>query len=115
VNKVQAINDYTVKLLDLLENKPDTDREEKIQVINELLEKREMEINRLSTPYSAQEMELGTRLVNLNKKLLLLFDREKFLIQKDIKDLHTKKESNQKYVNPYESLSTGGIFYDKQK
>jgi flagellar protein FliT len=114
VNKVQKIYDYTVKLLDLLANKFETDRDKKIQMINELLEKREKEINGLSEPYSDQEMEFGRLLMDMNKKLTLLLNHEKLLIQKDIKDLHKKKESNQKYTNPYENISTGGIFYDKK-
>lgn len=114
MNKVQAIYDYTVELLDFLENKPEIDRDEKIQVINELLEKREKEIIVLSEPYSDQEMELGKHLVDLNKKLTMFLEREKLMIQKDIKDLHSKKESNQKYTNPYENISMGGVFYDKK-
>ena len=114
MNKVQPIYDYTVRLLDLLENKLDMDRDEKIKLINAFLKKRDFEINGLSVPFSDQERELGTQLVKLNKKLSQLLDREKLLIQKNIKDLHVKKKSNQKYTNPYEGLSTGGVFYDKR-
>jgi flagellar protein FliT len=114
VNKVQAIYDYTVKLLDLLENKPKMDRDEKIRLITEVIEIREKEISGLSAPYTVEEMELGKVLVDLNKKLETFLSREKLLVQKDIKDLQTKKVSNQKYSNPYEGFSTGGVFYDKR-
>jgi flagellar protein FliT len=114
VNRVQAVFDHTAKLLDLLENNPELDRDKKTQLIHELLEKREKEISELSAPYTDQEMELGRRIVDLNKKVEILLSREKFLIQKDIKELHAKKVSNQKYSNPYEGFSTGGVFYDKR-
>jgi flagellar protein FliT len=114
VSRVQATYDYTVELLDLLENKPKMDRDEKIRLISELIDKREKEISGLSAPYTAEEMELGKLLVDLNKKLETFLSREKLLIQKDMKDLQTKKISNQKYSNPYEGFSTGGVFYDKR-
>jgi flagellar protein FliT len=114
VNRVQALYDQTVKLLDLLENKSGMDRDEKIKQIQELLELREIEINRLNGAFTDQEQELGAKLVNLNNRLTLLLEREKMVIQKDIKDLQTRKESNQKYINPYEGFSTGGVFYDKR-
>ena len=114
MNRVQAIYDYTVQLLELLEDKPGMDRDEKIQQIQELLELREIEINKLNGAYTDQEQELGAKLLHLNKKLPQLLEREKMFIQKDIKDLHTRKESNQKYVNPYEGISTGGVFYDER-
>jgi flagellar protein FliT len=41
--------------------------------------------------------------------------REKLFIQKDIKDLSVKKESTGKYANPYQSMATDGMFYDKRK
>jgi flagellar protein FliT len=114
VNKVQPIYDYTVKFLDLLENKPDMDRNEKIQLINHFLEKREKSISTLSAPYNDQEMKLGQKLVDLNQKIDHLLNQEKLLIQKDINGLNAKKIFNQKYSNPYEGFSTGGVFYDKR-
>jgi flagellar protein FliT len=114
VNKVQIIYNYTTELLDLLENKTEMNRDGKIQLIHEFLEEREKEISGLSAPYTDQEIELGRLLVDLNEKLGILLEREKVLIQKDIKELHAKKESNQKYSNPYESFTTGGVFYDKR-
>jgi flagellar protein FliT len=114
VNKVQASYDYTMKLLDLLENKPEMDRDEKIRLITEVIEMREKEISDLSAPYTAEEMKLGKQVVDLNKKLETFLSREKLLIQKDMKALQTKKVSNQKYSNPYEGFSMGGVFYDKR-
>jgi flagellar protein FliT len=114
VNKVQAVYDCTVELLDLLEKKSEMDRNEKIQLINDFLEKREKAISTFSAPYNDQERKLGQKLVDLNKKIDHLLNQEKLLIQKDINGLNAKKISNQKYSNPYEGFSTGGVFYDKR-
>ena len=115
MNKVQAIYDYTTELLDLLENKPEKDRDEKIRLINDYLEKREIQINELIAPFTDEEIELGVKIINLNKRVKSLLEQEKLLIQKDIKELHEKKKSTQKYSDPYQNLLDGGVFYDKRK
>ena len=115
VNKVQPIYDDTVKLLDILENKQGIDRDEKIKMINDFLEKRDIEINGLTGPYTDEEMKLGVKLLNLSQRLEAFLFHEKTYIQKDIKDLHVKKKSTQKYSDPYKDMQTGGYFYDKRK
>lgn len=114
MNKVRQVFEDTVTLLELLENRSGVDREEKIKLIHEYLGKRETEIEGLCPPYSQEEMELGKLLVHLNTKLQTLLEREKLFIQQDMKNLYSKKESNRKYTNPYESLATDGVFYDKR-
>jgi flagellar protein FliT len=114
VNQVQPIYDYTVKLIDFFENRTEMDRDHKIQQIQEILKLRETAINDLNGVYTDQEKELGAKLINLDRTLRKLLEREKIFIQKDIKDLQARKESSQKYVNPYEGIPTGGVFYDKR-
>lgn len=115
MNKVKPVFECTVKLLKLLENEAEADRDDKIKQINDYLEKRQIAMNELVPPYSDQEMELGVQLVELNKTLTLLLEREKSAILDDLKTVIAKKKSNVKYTNPYESLLTGGVFYDKRK
>ena len=67
-----------------------------------------------TTIFPAEE-ELGKKLVKLNQQVERLLQKQKQEIQQDIKQLHLQKESNQKYTNPYESLSIDGVFYDKRK
>ncbi|CAM3951883.1 flagellar protein FliT [Mesobacillus thioparans] len=104
----------TTELIQLLEDRG-IDRDDKITRVEELLVKRETLIGDIHPPYSPEEMEIGKKLNQLNGRLSQLLKLEKAAVQKDIKDLQNKKESNTKYVNPYQSLATDGMFYDKRK
>lgn len=115
MNKVNKLYDYTDKLINVLEDGAKLGRDEKIKKIQVLLEKRKNEISLLSAPFSEEEMELGKTIISMNQKLDLLLKNEKLMIQQDIQELHTKKEWNKKHVNPYESLLSSGVFYDKRK
>ncbi|WP_442600416.1 flagellar protein FliT [Neobacillus sp. D3-1R] len=110
---VKQAYDCTLELLQKLQS--NIDRDEKIVQVEAALETREQLLQQLSAPYTDEEKQLGQQLIQLNQRLSQLLSREKMLIQKDIKDLTIKKESNTKYVNPYQSLSTDGMFYDKRK
>lgn len=104
----------TTELIQLI-GKPQGEREEKITRVEELLDQREALMKEIIPPYTPEEAELGKKLIQLNAKLTQLLQAEKISIQKDIKSLQAKKESNTKYVNPYQNLSTDGMFYDKRK
>ncbi|WP_353654037.1 flagellar protein FliT [Bacillus sp. ISL-55] len=114
---VSAVKDFyeaTLELIQILQ-KPLEERDEKILKVEELLEKREVLMKGIVPPYTLEDAELGRQIVQLNTRLDQLLIAEKIWIQKDIKNLQTKKESNTKYVNPYQNLSTDGMFYDKRK
>nr|WP_251027797.1 flagellar protein FliT [Bacillus sp. ISL-41] len=91
------------------------ERDEKISKVEELLDRREVLMKEIVPPYTPEEAELGKQIVELNASLEQFLKTEKVSIQKDIKNLQAKKESNTKYVNPYQNLSTDGMFYDKRK
>ncbi|WP_174728840.1 flagellar protein FliT [Mesobacillus harenae] len=113
MSAVREFHQLTTELIDLLQMK--TDRDEKILQVEALLEQREQAMVRIVPPYSDDEKALGKSLIDLNRQLTGLLSREKLLIQKDMKDLSNKKESNLKYTNPYENVSVDGMFYDKRK
>lgn len=113
---MKAIQDFfetTNQLISVLETEPDRDR--KIEMIESLLEKREQSMARIHPPFSESEQVLGKRVLKLNQKVSILLEKQKVDIQRDLKQLSVKKESTNKYVNPYQSLSTDGMFYDKKK
>ncbi|MDE3840136.1 flagellar protein FliT [Bacillus methanolicus] len=113
MSAVQQFHDLTVQLIKLLESS--ADRDEKIAKTTELLEKRQQLMSEMIPPFSNEEKEIGAAAITLNKKLNDLLYKEKILIQKDIKELSRKKESTNKYENPYNSLLIDGMFYDKRK
>jgi flagellar protein FliT len=114
VSAVQQFYQLTIELTQLL-GKPHGERDEKVTRVEELLDQREALMKEIIPPYTLEEVELGKKSIQLNAKLTQLLQTEKILIQKDIKGLQSKKESNTKYVNPYQNLSTDGMFYDKRK
>lgn len=114
VSAVKEFYEATIELIRILQ-KPQTERDEKILKVEELLDKREHLMKSIVPPYTPKESEIGKQIVQLNARLDQLLKTEKISIQKDIKGLQTKKESNTKYVNPYQNLSTDGMFYDKKK
>ncbi|ESU34165.1 hypothetical protein G3A_02535 [Bacillus sp. 17376] len=114
MSAVKKFYEATKELIEILQ-KPQEDRDEKISKVEELLDRREFLMKEIVPPYTPEEMELGKQIVQLNARLEQLLKDEKVLIQKDIKNLQAKKESNTKYVNPYQNLSTDGMFYDKRK
>lgn len=109
---VSQFYERTEKLINILESADE--RDGKISRVEALLDERESLMKEMIPPFSPDEVEIGTKLVQLNIRLMQLLQSEKIMIQKDIKNLQAKKESNTKYVNPYESLSTDGVFYDKR-
>ncbi|MCA1040466.1 flagellar protein FliT [Bacillus infantis] len=113
MSSVERLYALTVGLVDRLEQ--GSDRDEKIGWIEAALEERDQLMQELQPPYSEGEKALGKKLLDLNIRLSQLLQKEKALIQKDIKGLSIKKESNNKYVNPYQSMATDGMFYDKRK
>ena len=116
---VSAVHDFyqaTIELIELLENKKSNNRDEKINNIQVLLEKREGFMEEMSPPFSPSDQEIGRQLVKLNQKVKTLLENEKMSIQQDINKTKKKKQTATKYNKPYESLSTmDGVFYDKRK
>lgn len=116
---MSAVKDYylvTIELIKLLENEQSNDRDGKIAKIEGLLEKREDFMQRMKPPFSQEDQETGKLLVGHERKLVKLLAAEKAAIKKDLLTLNKKKQSQAKYHNPYESLSTtDGVFYDKRK
>lgn len=115
---VSAVKDYyqvTVELIKLLENEQSNDRDGKITVIEDLLEKRAGFMQQMKPPFSQEDQETGKQLVELEQKVAKLLAGEKESIKRDIQTLQKKKQSQTKYHNPYDSLPTAdGVFYDKR-
>lgn len=114
MSAVLQFHQLTNELIQLLEN-ADLDREDKITRTEEVLSQREALMTEIVHPYTPEEMKAGKEINQLNVKLAKLLKAEKAEVQRDIKGLQSKKESNTKYVNPYQNLSTDGMFYDKRK
>lgn len=91
------------------------DRDAIIGKVESLLHEREQLLPAITPPFTEEEKQLGRKIVEMNKTIDKGLKKIKTEIQADIAGTKKKKTSAQKYVNPYESLVTDGIYYDKKK
>ncbi|PJN88115.1 MULTISPECIES: flagellar protein FliT [Bacillaceae] len=112
---IQAFHDLTAELLAVLEDRMIAEREDKIERITELIDRRDEVIAQIKPPFTAAEQQVGRRTMLLNQQVDSLLKLQKQEIQRDIQEINKKKNSSNKYMNPYESLSIDGMFYDKRK
>src|SRR3954454_20634881 len=100
---IQALQEATDQLIELLQQE-ELDRDVRIEKIQSLLDQREELLRIIQPPFTQEEKELGRKLVELDQQVQKLLQKQKRDIQRDLKQLHMKKESNQKYTSPYESM-----------
>ena len=110
---IGAFQNITMELMETLQQ--ENDRDEKINKIQSLLNQREELLKLIQPPFSPQEKEVGKQLIKLDQQVKGLMAEQKIDIMQDLKSARMKKQSNQKYNNPYESMGVDGIFFDKQK
>jgi flagellar protein FliT len=114
---VQNCFDITKELFEVLTapHSGEQDRDQTIERIDNLVDKREGLLKDIQPPFSEEEKELGQQMVKMNKvidqKLSLL--REE--IKRDMNGINKKKTNVKKYSNPYENMQFDGVYYDKRK
>ncbi|GLI86548.1 hypothetical protein ANABIO32_43630 [Rossellomorea marisflavi] len=90
------------------------DRESKINSIDSLLVEREQLLPSITPPYSLEEQRLGREIVLWNKQIDQKLAGLKIDIKRDMNGVSKTKTTVKKYTNPYESMQTDGMFYDKR-
>ena len=105
----------TQELIKLLESgSGSSNREEFIKKMDALLDKRQVildQISDLSTLNDTVKAEMLQQEQKLKSKMMKVSTD----IKKDLKILQLKKKNTTHYNNPYNNLSTDGMFYDKRK
>src|SRR5690625_600225 len=114
---LEKITQLTEQLLKLFQEGSSTKkRDQLIAQMNQLIEQRESYIQRLNPPYSAEEIEKGQHIVEMNKRLakkMLSFQNE---LKKEMQQMKKSKQSTEGYVNPYKDVrSIDGMFLDQKK
>lgn len=106
----------TTRLYELLEGPVDSEtRDQIIAAIEKLLGERDSLIQQMQPPFSEEEQEIGRKIVVLDGAIYPKLQRIKLQIQGDLKLINQKKTANENYMNPYQSLSMDGTFYDKKR
>ncbi|KAB7706503.1 flagellar protein FliT [Bacillus aerolatus] len=113
MSAVKACYEVTEKLFQLVIHPP-ADRDEAVAAIEELLEKRQALLAGIQPPFKEEEQRLGREMVERNAVIDSQLRKLKEAIQKDMQGLTKKKDSVNKYVNPYASMQLDGVFYDKK-
>lgn len=85
-----------------------------LQRADSLLQEREVLLPNIAPPFTDDEKILGAEMNKWNQVINLKMRALKGLIQRDINGLNKTKVTAQKYSNPYESMQTDGMFYDKR-
>jgi flagellar protein FliT len=117
VSAVTKVYGVTEQLFQLVSQPVTKDnRDECIQQITSLLEKREQLLTDVHPPFATNEKQLFQQIIDWNEVITTKFVEIKQHIQHDMIQLKKTKSSNQQYVNPYQNVSaTDGMFYDKRK
>lgn len=113
INMINDLYQLTDEIYRLIQTFSDKNREEGIQKLEYLLLKRRDLIEKLP-PKSRDNESMGKKIVEMNKEIdqKLILIRHQIMV--DLRLLKTKKKHNNSYVNPYETKSFDGMFYDKK-
>ena len=114
MTELQKFNELTMQLLALFTHSSEMDRDDKITKITELLDQREILLESIGPPFSDEDQKIGRQLIHSNQRVNELLHLLKQEIQRDMKELKTKKKSSNIYANPYENFTVDGVFYDKR-
>lgn len=113
MGELKAVYEITKQLEEVLNQISNVDRTELIQQVNELIEQREEMIQRLSKPYSSEEIKIGRQIIHMNdlikEKMDLLYQN----VKEDMKQVQKRKTQSYSYLKPYGDLKTpDGMYMD---
>ncbi|MCH1625056.1 hypothetical protein [Fredinandcohnia quinoae] len=113
---LKELYQYTEALLNHLDNEHKKElRDEYIEKVMDLLDKREQALTIVAPPVNDEEKKLGKQIIEMDtkikSKLTILFTS----IKQDIASINKAKTPQKKYRNPYESYNPDGRFFDKRK
>src|SRR6478609_2255117 len=113
INMINDLYQLTDEIYRLIQTFSDKNREEGIQKLEYLLLKRRNLIEKLP-PKSRDNESMGKKIVEMNKEIdqKLILIRHQIMV--DLRLLKAKKKHSNSYVNPYETKTFDGMFYDKK-
>jgi len=115
MNPIKEFYMVTAELVQYLGENKEEDRDKRIDMIENLLNKREELLKQVKAPLSQGEKALAKEAEKLNQTLVKLLEEERFQIKEDWNRLKKQEKSRNQYVNPYQSLATDGVYFDRKK
>lgn len=116
MSTVQQLLDVSQQLHDHLEYSiENVDRDEYIDTITRLLDKRQSLMDSLSGEYSEEEKKLGKQIVRLNEKIEQRLQEKLRFLKQELETFQRNKHRRERYANPYKHVSIDGMYFDKKK
>ena len=114
---IQALHQETKLLLQTLKKLEMTklDRSQALEYIQVHIAKRDQLLKEIVPPYTEEEMNLGKKIIDLNKEIKYYMDHLHEEMMRDIKQVQQLKKQNYSYINPYGKMKTSdGIYMDNK-
>lgn len=115
MSSVQQLLDVTEQLSKHLDSGIQDDRDQYIETIANLLEKRQSLIDSLPATYTEEEKQIGKQLVALNKNVDQKLNEQLIFFKNEIDKFQQNKRRQQQYSNPYKHVAADGMYFDKKK
>ncbi|WP_339251329.1 flagellar protein FliT [Sporosarcina sp. FSL W8-0480] len=103
------------QLLSLTSRTDEESRDAVIEEIEKLLDERDLLQQEISSPFTAEEEELGKVLVGLEQQVVKGLSTFTKHIRSDITAAQSKKDHMKSYINPYANVARDGTFYDTKR
>lgn len=115
MNRLDSLYNTTNEIIKTL-NKTYTDVDDRTKIIsevNELLEQRDVILEGIKPPYTEEEESVGKEVVMMDLKIKEKMEDLYKSVQTDLRKLKQKKDSNKRYMNPYQGMKTvDGMYMD---
>ncbi|ADU31840.1 flagellar protein FliT [Evansella cellulosilytica] len=115
MNEFVKLYEVTKELFDHVNTSPDKEaREDYIEKLNALIEKRASIITSITREATDKEKLLLKQAANLNEQMTQKLQEVLHAIKRDMQSLKKKKDTGQRYENPYNYAPIDGAFIDKK-
>ncbi|MDY0393230.1 flagellar protein FliT [Virgibacillus halophilus] len=117
MNRLQALYQQTENIEKLLTSRiSSANRQEIIDQLNVLIEKRSELTFSMKPPYTEEEMNIGKQVLSMNEAIEKKMEQLFADLKMEMKQIQQQKKSNQSYINPYKHVQTmDGMYMDKKK
>lgn len=114
---LKKVYQITIEINKLLEGQDTTiERQQMIEQISSLIEKRGEYLQFIQPPYTESEKTIGREIVQLNKKMEAKMNALFTELKQEMQQMKQQRKSTQSYINPYRDVQTmDGMFMDKKK
>jgi flagellar protein FliT len=112
---LKTIVEVNKRLISLLKDEFASEEDNFTEKIAQYLTVREQLFAAVKKAETAEEKQLGERIIKDNELINQLLNEQTQQLKKEINQFNQKKKHNQHYDNPYQNTYVDGTFIDKKK